>query len=275
MTAAYSREPGPIALGDAIEWGHPDTAGLALSLVGLPGAIGNTWADLTRKTAGATLAGGAAWAGTPFGQSGLLLNGSTGYCNTGLRYSGSANSVTVAVWVRSDVVGNDAHVANINYDGSTVPIDLNVGAAPGTTGDGFGFFDGGWRKSGMTTDVRGDKRWHRVAGTYDGTTLAYYIDGRLDASSVYTGTIPTGNANTLDLGRYAAGATAYFAGAMAGALVVFRAASPAWIARDYEWSQDPQRDPRFRRASTRSLFVTAAGVPTTSYLPGLVCGYGM
>ena len=55
----------------------------------------------------------------------------------------------------------------------------------------FFIYDGGWHS--LTTPVPGNwiGNWHEVAGTYDGTTLKIYIDGQLQNTLAYTGTIQT------------------------------------------------------------------------------------
>lgn len=60
---------------------------------------------------------------------------------------------------------------------------LNVNVS-GTVFDGFSFFaSGGFRNSGSGNDPRADLKWHFIAGTWDGVTLKYYIDGVLIASN--------------------------------------------------------------------------------------------
>ena len=274
MTVAYSREPGPIALGDAIEWGHPDNTGLALSLVGLPGAIGNTWVDLTRKTAGATLVGGATWAGTPYGQAGLRIAGGTQWAQGGTAALQSGNRVTVATWVSPAVLSRGDIVTQWATGGDTQSLwNLLSGLAAGKpqfyVGTATGNFNSG---TGAGTMVVG--RCYRVVGTYDGATAAVYLDGQFQSSGAGVTTLPTTTTTPLRVGNNIVG-DGQLNGSVAGVTILTGvAASPGWVARDFEWSQDPQRDPRFRRTSTRSLFVTAGGVPTTAYLPAVACGWG-
>ena len=46
----------------------------------------------------------------------------------------------------------------------------------------------------------GATTWYHVAGTYDGTTLRFYVNGVQDASATAAGTITT-NALTLRIGQ--------------------------------------------------------------------------
>jgi len=95
---------------------------------------------------------------------------------------------------------NRQTLLNINFNGTIVPFNLNIGHSglPGC-----GYFDGsGWRVSGITTDVRGDNRWHAVGGTARSGAQRFYMDGRLDASNAATGTNVASNANSISFGTY-------------------------------------------------------------------------
>jgi hypothetical protein len=95
---------------------------------------------------------------------------------------------------------NRQTLLNINFNGTTVPFNLNIGH---TGVPGCGYFDGsGWRVSGITTDVRGDNRWHAVGGTARSGAQRFYMDGRLDASNAATGTNVASNANSISFGAY-------------------------------------------------------------------------
>jgi len=127
---------------------------------------------------------------------------------------------TIIVKARSTAVSDREVLANRTFDGSSVPYSLNI--SPGSSLPGMAFFDGTWRTSGVTTDVSGDDVWHIFGGSYDGETLKYYIDETLDSSSAFSGTLPQGNTNVLDIGRYASDAV-FFGGQIEFVLLYDRA----------------------------------------------------
>lgn len=110
--------------------------------------------------------------------------------------------VSICAWVKADA-GTRGYIVSKTYASSVIPFSLNIGGNDASANlDGIGFYSGGWKNSGITTDIRGDGQWHFIVGTYDGTTLKYYVDGVLDSSSTEgSGVLPKNNA-TVDVGRY-------------------------------------------------------------------------
>jgi hypothetical protein len=68
---------------------------------------------------------------------------------------------------------------------------------------------GGWLYG--TSDLVTDGKWHHVAATYDGATIALYVDGRLENSFARSGTVPAG---TSPIAIGARPGVNYFAGLM-------------------------------------------------------------
>lgn len=92
-------------------------------------------------------------------------------------------------------------VLNVNYNGSTVPVSLAIGAGVATSGAAF--YDGlAWRNSGVNTDISGDSLWHVVAGVRNDGVMLYFIDGRLDASATVTQNAGAANTNAATWGQY-------------------------------------------------------------------------
>jgi len=149
---------------------------------------------------------------------------------------------TLAVWLKSTGTGANTMVATKNFSGGVVPMALSISSGAGAA-VGMSFYNGAWQASGVTTDVSNDGKWHFVAGTYDGATLRYYLDGKLDASAAYTGSLPN-NTNPLEIGAYTAGAS-YFKGTMSGFRLLSRALTPGEIARIYAdpWAGTLRRRP--------------------------------
>ena len=108
---------------------------------------------------------------------------------------------TVIALVRSTYGSLLQYIANVNWNGSTVPMALCIGGRGAM--DGASFYNGSWAGSGKTTDIRGDNKWHVVAGTAGPSgILCYYIDGVLDKSAAGTPSFGSANANPLTWANY-------------------------------------------------------------------------
>jgi len=141
------------------------------------------------------------------------------------------NTITISAWVKANTVTTD-YVVVKNFNGTNLPYSLHVGGSYSPTQlDGMGFFAGfgpGWANSGVTTDIRGDGQYHHIAGTYDGTTLKYYVDGVLRGSSLEgSGNLPQNN-NVVDIGVYRTD-NAYFSGLIDDVRIYNRALTLAEI----------------------------------------------
>lgn len=136
-------------------------------------------------------------------------------------------------------------IVNKNYNGTNVPYSLML-AEPGYGAKGIAFYPGAprWYNSGGT-DISGDGKLHLITGTYDGVNLKYYIDGELDATTAYAGVLPTANANSTDIGRYA-NDPIYFHGPIFNVEIWNRALSAAEIQQLYIDSFRDYRQPRRR-----------------------------
>lgn len=193
--------------GSGIDWGHP----LAVGLQGcwLLNEGGGPFARELKHNLPAALSAATRWVGpgaaspTPL-EAGLdVFHGgvSVSFVTTPFVPDFHATRCTVAAMVQHITVasGQICAVAR-SYDGSSVPFVLGT-IQSGSAYEGFSFFDGGWHKTGGT-DIRGDGKVHLIVGSYDGTTLRYYLDGQLDASTSYTGAMSTNNTSPLVLGQY-------------------------------------------------------------------------
>ena len=263
-----------------VDFDHPDNAGLACLLAGLPPADGGRQLyDLTGRTAGATLAGGATWSGTPFGQQGLSLAGSQ-YADAGTLPNAFAAGVTVAAWVNAAAAQTGSNFYTVvsarNGADNSTPFSLDVNKGGGKyrfycNNGGFNVWEGGTPVAGV---------WQRVVVAYaPGGPPAVTVNGVPQAVAQTSGGSSPAvlyTANPLRVGGFfnSSGADLTWLGQLADVRVYGRGVAPGSAARDYEWSQDPTRDPRLRRLSTRSLFVTAAGTPASSFVPAFAPGWG-
>jgi len=106
-------------------------------------------------------------------------------------------AITISAWANITGTPVNQFVVNKNYDGSNVPYSLSINNG---TIKGMAFFNGTWRVSGYTTDIRGAGDTY-INGTYDGSTLKFYVDNALDASNSYSGSLPSNNSSTY-IGTY-------------------------------------------------------------------------
>lgn len=137
------------------------------------------------------------------------------------------SAITISAWVIANA-STQGFIINKTFDGSTVPFSLSVN--PSSFAAGFaGYWNNGWRSSGVATDIRGDGKWHHVAGSYDGATLRFYVDGKLDSSASYATTLPSSTATTY-IGTYF-GDGIYFGGSMSALRLHRRVLSIAELRR--------------------------------------------
>lgn len=138
--------------------------------------------------------------------------------------------MTLSAWVKANA-GTSGFVMTKGFNGSVLPYSLNVGgnASPYQL-DGVGFFPGyAWISSGIiATSIRGDGLYHHIAGTYDGVSLKYYVDGVLKNTSAQGYWNMPQNNNTIDIGAYRTDG-AYFSGLIDDVRIYDRALTLAEI----------------------------------------------
>jgi hypothetical protein len=214
------------------------TSGLILHLdaankLSYPGS-GTTWTDLSGNSYNGTLFSGGGGTNPTYDSSNL---GNIVFPGNGrvvsLPNTINVSYITIGAWVKANAA-TFGFIVNKNFGSSVVPYSLNVGGnnSPPDV-NGMGFFSTSWRNSGITTDIRGDGKWHYVVGTFDGTLLNYYIDGKLDASTNEGSglTLPS-NTQTTYLGYYANDGQA-FSGSIASTKIYNRALSLQEINQNY------------------------------------------
>lgn len=127
-----------------------------------------------------------------------------------------------------------------NFNGTNVPYLLSAGS-PTSGAKGFAFYNGAWKQSSNSKSWM-DGLWHVFVGTYDGLTLSFYVDGKLDSSGSFTGSLPTSNANALSIGRYPNDGFNYLTG--------YQAFTGIW---NYAWPAGQVAE--FQRMGPNGLFV--------------------
>jgi|GEM_PF-2197953 len=129
----------------------------------------------------------------------IELDGSDDYVTSGGNFGSSATKVTVEAWIylkkslsnHVSIIGKDSGSGGSNYcSGST----WSIGLAKSYPGTGFilPMNDGSCQSATGGTLSTG--AWTHIAGTYDGSTIKYFINGVLTASTSYSGSANLGYA---------------------------------------------------------------------------------
>jgi hypothetical protein len=144
-----------------------------------------------------TLTGGPTY--DPAGRIGaaLSLDGIDDYVNCGNGASlNITDTVTLSVWVSPSDAGNSQHNPFVGKGDTSYAIKHNV-----TNVLQFFIYDGTWYSvNGPTLAVDFNHNWHHVAGSYDGTQLKLYVDGKCIAATLRKGVIAT-NTYNVNIGR--------------------------------------------------------------------------
>ena len=149
---------------------------------------GNTAADAGDKGLDGTLVGDTSWVdGIVAGA--LVFDGDGDYVDVGKDPAFDiTNQITVSAWIKVDAFdrdwqsivtkGDSAWRLQRNRNNNTLEFACDSLVVPGTR----------WGSVHGTADVK-DGWWHYIAGTYDGSQICLYVDGKLDVSSTASGTI--------------------------------------------------------------------------------------
>jgi hypothetical protein len=151
---------------------------------------GHTAADSGDKGLDGTLVGDTSWVdGIVAGA--LAFDGDGDYVDLGKDPAFDiTNQITVSAWIKVNAFENEWQTIIARGDSAwrlqrdqgnnTLEFACSSLVVPGTR----------WGAIHGTVDVN-DGRWHHVAGTYDGSQICLYVDGKLDISSTASGTIKT------------------------------------------------------------------------------------
>lgn len=162
----------------------------------LDGGSGQTVADSSGNNLQATIADNPNWVDGVEGHA-LQFDGDGDYVDLGNDSSMNiTHQITVTAWVKVDTFDCEWQAIITKGDGSwrlqrngikdSIEFACTGAFVPGAlVGSLFG-----------TVNVN-DGRWHHIAGTYDGSRVCLYVDGKLDVSSEAAGSIRVNDYNVL------------------------------------------------------------------------------
>ncbi len=96
----------------------------------------------------------------------------------------------------------------------------------------FAIWDGGARATRISIDNSFNSEWHHVVGTYDGSVLKQYVDGKLEGEASHEGSIDRNEWN-VNIGKNPANNTQYLNGGIDEVRIYDRALTQeevAWLA---------------------------------------------
>jgi uncharacterized repeat protein (TIGR01451 family) len=162
-------------------WRMDDTAGPSLDSSG--NAFSATWIDNTAAAAGRFA-------------NGVTFDGTGDYATVSSNINSLiTNRITIAGWIKADgaaFTGTPSIVTEAFMGDGNVDFAISANMPGGTsTKIGAGFYDGTWRVANQSGNFAFGE-WVHVAATYDGANIKLYINGVLDSTTAYVGTLPGG-----------------------------------------------------------------------------------
>lgn len=160
---------------------------------------GTAWNNLSPATGSFTLYNTPTFSGLNSGGAFSFLPSSFEYADNGTNL-GNMPQYTVEAWAKTTASLTSyvtAIVTNQFNLASSLNFSLGTNFAPTNYTITAGFFDGSWHNpTGFTPSVN---VWYHYVGTYDGTTLRFYVNGSQNSSLNYSGT--PGSGGTIRIAR--------------------------------------------------------------------------
>lgn len=160
---------------------------------------GNIVHDVSGKLNNGTLTNNVTWVNGEFG---VALYFNNNYVIIPNSASLNPNYISISAWVKSSILDSqDAHILskdNSQLSGVRVWQFVSWGTSGHLALIVFNAFDYGIAEG--TTNIR-DGNLHYVAGTWDGTIIKVYVDKTLEGSTLYSGSLRTGQTNNAFIGK--------------------------------------------------------------------------
>ena len=221
-------------VGSQIDWSHPLSRGLVACFLMNEGG-GSKIYDIARRNNG-TLINGATWKA---GKRGVALNfdGTDDYVDVGSAI-GKPTSWTITGWIKPTSIANNGIIFSVDTGGS----NNNAWGVYGNSGNILSLYVSSgsdtqiFQIAGEYTAVNyPSTSWTFISGTINGTTISYYRNGNLIASTPQTISMG-GTPYKISIGKYGeyTGSGYNFPGSIDDVRIYNRALSPTEIRKLYE-----------------------------------------
>ena len=178
-----------------------------------------------------TINGAPLWIEGPFGKA-LQLNGTRDYVDCGNAESlNITDKLTLSAWVKTVDAGEPAE-GEMGGQNHYVSKDNSYQMKHRTNLLIFAIWDGGAQATRLSIDNSFNGEWHYVVGTYDGSVLKQYVDGKLEGEASHEGSIDRNEWN-VNIGKCPANNTQYLNGGIDEVRIYDRALTQeevAWLA---------------------------------------------
>jgi len=167
-----------------------------------------------------TINGAPLWIEGPFGKA-LQLNGISDYVDCGNAESlNITDKLTVSAWVKTVDAGEPAE-GQLGGQNHYVSKDNSYQFKHRTNLLIFAIWDGGPYATRISIDNSFNGEWHHVVGTYDGSVLKTYVDGKLEGEASHVGSIDL-NGRNVNIGKNPAQNDQNFEGAIDEVMIYAR-----------------------------------------------------
>ncbi|UCG48833.1 MAG: LamG domain-containing protein, partial [Phycisphaerales bacterium] len=185
---------------------------------------GNTAADSSGLGNNGNLVNNPQWV-AGYDGGGLRFNGSSSYVDCGNPAAFDiTGQVTLALWVKTEDAANGQHNPYVGKGDTSYAIKHHT-----SNSIEFFIYDDTWYTARASLDSSFNGVWHHVAGTYDGANLKVYVDGALQATTAYVGSIAS-STYAVNIARNSQVTGRFYAGAVDDVRIYDRALTDAEVA---------------------------------------------
>lgn len=247
------------------QWNFNETSGTAAnndaegtSCGGTPANCDGTLTGFSNTT-GQDVAAGSGWTSDNrrWGAGGLMFNGSSDYVSiTDNSALAPSSQMSIEAWFKYDSFVSGGAILNrrtsANVGGYTLELSDNDSIR-------FHIYTSAWQSVYTGDGSLNPGQWYHVAGTYNGSLLKIYLDGKLIQESEITGSINNPATPSVEIGRNIANTTKYFDGNIDSTRIYSNALSATEILANHNSGQI-----EFQTRSSANGSTWEAWKPTTS-----------